>query len=56
MLIIQEKLQNKTGCFHSFTIDGHKLKNTPVYERGGKCIQSLFKEYQDELPEDEGAI
>ena len=27
-----------------------------MYERGGKCIQSFFKEYQDALPEDEGSI
>ena len=27
-----------------------------MYERSGKYKQSLFKEYQDELPEDEGSI
>ena len=49
---IQEKLQLKAGHFHNVTIAGHKFKNIPVYEHVGKCIRSLFKEYQDALPED----
>ena len=53
---IQEKLQLKAGCLRNVTIACHKFKNIPVYERGGKCIRILFKEYQDELPEDEGSI
>ena len=27
-----------------------------MYERGGKCIRSFFKEYKDALPEDESSI
>ena len=27
-----------------------------MYKYGGKCIQILFKEYQDSLPEDKGTI
>ena len=38
------------------TIASHKFKNIPVYERDGKCMQSLFKEYQDTLPGDKGSI
>ena len=34
----QEKLQLKSGCLRNITIVGHKFKNIPVYERGGKCI------------------
>ena len=46
----------KAGHLRNVTIAGHKFKNIPVYECGGKFIQSLFKEYQDALPEDEGSI
>ena len=53
---IQEHLQLKSGCLRNITIACHKFKNIPVFERGGKCIQSLFKEYQDALPENEGSI
>ena len=40
---MQENIQFKAGCLHNITIDGHKFKNIPVYECGGKCIQFLFK-------------
>ena len=53
---MKEKLQLKAGCLRNVTIVGHKFENIPVYERGGKCIHSLFKEYQDALPEDEDSI
>ena len=49
---IQENIQLKSGRLRNFAISGHKFQNIPVYERGMKCIQSLFKEYQDTLPED----
>ena len=39
----QEKFQLKSGRLRNVTIASHKLKNIPVYERGGKCIRSLFK-------------
>ena len=41
----------KAGNLRNVTIAGHKFKNIPVYERGGKGIRSLFKKYQDALPE-----
>ena len=56
MLNIQEKLQLKAGHLQNVTIYCHKLKHIPVHGRGGKCIQSLFKEYQDALTEYEGSI
>ena len=48
---IQEKLLFKAGRLHNIIISGHKFKNVPVYERGGKRILLLFKEYQYSLPE-----
>ena len=39
----QEKLQLKSVYLLNFTIAGHKFKNIPAYERGGKFIQGLFK-------------
>ena len=53
---IQEKIHLKAVCLRNVTISGHKFKNIHVYERSGKCIQILFKEYQDTLPEDECSI
>ena len=40
---IQEKIQLKAGRLHNVTIAGHKFKNIPVYECGGKGVQSVFK-------------
>ena len=48
----QENIQLKAGSLRNVIIDDQKFKNIPYYERGGKCIQSLFKAYQDALPED----
>ena len=53
---IQEKLQLKAGHLRNVTIDNQKFKNIPVYKNSGKFIQSLFKEYQYGLREDEGSI
>ena len=53
---MQEYLQLKADRLRNVTIDGHKFENIPVYERGYKGIQFLFKEYQDSLPEDKGSI
>ena len=53
---IQEKIQLKSGCLRNVTIAGHKFKNIYVYECGGNCIRSLFKEYLDALPEDKVSI
>ena len=53
---IQEKLQLKAVRLRNFTIAGHKFKNIHAYECGGKCIQILFKYYQDALPEDKGLM
>ena len=39
---IQKNLQLKDIRLHNVIIGGHKLKYIPVYERGGKCIQSFF--------------
>ena len=39
---IQEKLQLKAVRLRNVTITGHKLKNIPMYERGGKCIRSFL--------------
>ena len=49
-------LQLKYGRSRNVTIACHKFKNRPVYERCGKCIRSLFKEYQDALSENECSI
>ena len=46
----------KAGSLRNVTIACHKFKYMPMYERSGKCIQSLFKEYQDALLENEGSI
>ena len=48
---IQEKRQLKADRLRNITIAGHRFKYIPVYERGDKCIQSSFKEYQDSLTE-----
>ena len=53
---IHEKLQFKYGSLRIVTIYGQKFKNIHVYEREEKFIRSLFKVYQDELPEDEDSI
>ena len=45
----------KDGHLHNVTIDGHKFKNMFVYKCGRKFKQSLFKEYQDAVPEEEGS-
>ena len=50
----KEKFQLEAGRFRNVTIASHKFKNIHVYERGGKVLQSLFKEYQDSRPEGEG--
>ena len=41
---IQENLQLKAGRLRNVTIASQKLKYIRMYERGGKGIQSLFKE------------
>ena len=41
---IQEKLQLKAGYSCNVTTDGHEFKNLHLYERGGKGLQSFFKE------------
>ena len=43
---IQENMQLKAGRLRNVIIAGHKFKNIPVYERGGKGIWFVFKEYQ----------
>ena len=48
---IQENPQLKAVRLRNVTTAGHKLKYITVYERDGKCIHSLFKEYQDVPPE-----
>ena len=53
---IQEKIQLKAGHLRNVTIACHKFKNIPVYECGVKCIQSLFKEYNDALLKVKGSI
>ena len=53
---IEENLKLKSGRLQNVIIAGHKSNNIPVYERGDKGIQFLFKEYQDSLPENEGSI
>ena len=53
---MKENLQLKAGHLRNFTIAGHHFKNLPVYERGGKVLQCLFKEYYDSLPEVEGSV
>ena len=39
----QENIQLKAGRFRNVIIAGHKFKNIPLYERGGKGIRFLFK-------------
>ena len=39
----QEKLHLKAGRLGNFIVAGHRLKNIPVHERGGKGILFLFK-------------
>ena len=51
---MQEKLHLKAGRLHNVDIAGHKFKNPSVCECGGKVFKSLFKEYQDSLPEGKG--
>ena len=53
---MQEKLHLKSVSLRNVTIDGHKFKNIPVYERGGKGLRSLFNKYQDSLPEIECSV
>ena len=40
---IQENLQLKAGRLRNVTIAGNKLKNLPVYERGGKVLKSWWE-------------
>ena len=35
---MQEKLQLKSICLQNIAIAGQKIKNLPVYERGGKGL------------------
>ena len=53
---VQKNIQLKAVHLRNFTIAGHKFKNIPVCERGSKGLRSLFKEYKDALPEDEGSV
>ena len=46
----------KAGRLRNVPIAVQKFKNIPVYECSGKCIKSLFKEYQDALPEEKCSI
>ena len=48
---IQENLQSKACRLRNGIIAGLKFKNIHVYERVGKGMRFLFKEYQDSLPE-----
>ena len=41
----------KAGCLRTIIIDGHNLKVLPVYDRGGKSLEGMFKTYNDALPE-----
>ena len=40
---IQENFELKAGRFRNFIIAGHKFKNLPVYERGGKGLHFFKK-------------
>ena len=51
MQYIEENMKFKARRLRNVAIAGHKLKYITVYECGGKCIRSLFKGYQDALPE-----
>ena len=53
---IKENIQLKYVRLQNVTIACHRFINIPMYQRGGKCIRSLFKEYQYALPENEGSI
>ena len=53
---VKEKLQLKARLLRNVTKAVQKCKYIPVYERGGKCMQSLFKGYNISLTEDEGSI
>ena len=48
---LRKKLQLEAGRLHVFTIAGHNLKCLPVYERGGKALESMFKTYKYSIPE-----
>ena len=50
---MQEKLQFKAVLLDNVTISDHKFKHIPLYELGGKILQSFFNEYQDSLPKGE---
>ena len=43
----QEKIQLKAGRLHNVAIAGHNFKNLPVYERGGKALEVIFKTEKD---------
>ena len=49
---IPEKLQFRAGRLCNVTMGGPKFKNISVYELGGDGIKSVFKSYQDSIPED----
>jgi hypothetical protein len=46
---LQESLQVKPGYVRDINVAGHVFTAMPVYERGGKTKESLFKSYKDAL-------
>mmetsp|Transcript_12420 Transcript_12420/g.18564 ORF Transcript_12420/g.18564 Transcript_12420/m.18564 type:complete len:292 (-) Transcript_12420:93-968(-) len=53
VLFIQQSLCLKAGAVRDVSIAGHTFRDMPVYERGGKSIESLLEAYRVAFAEDE---
>ena len=51
MQYLRENILMKAGRLRTITIAGHNFKVLPVYDRGGKSLEGMFKTYNDALPE-----
>lgn len=48
---LQESLLVKPGVCRDVKIGGHLFSNMPVYERGGKSVESIYGAYQNVYPD-----
>lgn len=50
VVFLQQSLLVKPGVLRDVTISGNIFKNIPIYERGGKSVESLYEAYKKSFP------
>ena len=48
--LLQQYIQVRPGCIRDVKVSLNMLRSMPVYERGGKSIESLFVSYKGAYP------